>query len=86
MTKSKSGLLSFNVFKYFAVIILLVFIAFNSCMFTDTCGVSQESFETKVVDPEKLIKKIEDKLLKYDKMMIDLDNIKTSIDNINLIS
>ena len=45
-----------------------------------------ESFETKVVDPEKLIKKIEDKLLKYDKMMIDLDNIKTSIDNINLIS
>jgi hypothetical protein len=85
MAKSKSGILSFYVFKYFALSILIIFILLNSCIFTNSCSI-HESFDTKVVDADKLIKKIEDKLMKYDKMILEIDSIQTSINNLGLIS
>lgn len=86
MAKSKSGILSFSVFKYFALSILVLLILLNSCIFTNSCNNIHESFDTKVVDSEKLIEKIEEKLLKYDKMILELDSIQTSINNLGLIS
>ena len=85
MAKSKSGILSFSVFKYFALSILVLLIILNSCIFTNSRNI-HESFDTKVVDSEKLIEKIEEKLLKYDKMILELDSIQTSINNLGLIS
>ena len=76
----KMQLFSFSSVKIIMVLVLIFMILFNSCVFMGNCD--KEGFSGNVVDSEKLIEKVNEKIEKFDKLMQDMDAIKDTIDSL----
>ena len=77
----KMQLFSFNSVKIIMVLVLIFMILFNSCVFMGNC--EKEGFSGNIVDSEKLIEKVNEKIEKFDKLMQDMDAIKDTIENLD---